>query len=107
MDVLYKKYTHQLFYSPTEAAFHRTVYEFKKQGIEQQKEDGLEELTTANFPSHDPNKPIGMSSVTSNLSHVRSSLSTFSIPFSTLYTTITSLLTLLCSNVTKFNPHRS
>lgn len=48
---------------PTEAAFHRTVHEFKKQGIEQQKEDGLEELTTANFPPHDPNKPFGKPSV--------------------------------------------
>lgn len=84
-NVLYIKYTHHLFYSPTEAAFHRTVYEFKKQGMEQQKEDGLEELTTANFPSHDPDKPIGMSLVTSNLSHVRSSLSIFSIPFSTIH----------------------
>ncbi|XP_050729209.1 glutamic acid-rich protein-like [Eriocheir sinensis] len=43
-----------------ETAFHRTVHEFKKEGMEQQKEDGLEELTTANFPPHDPNKPFGL-----------------------------------------------
>lgn len=45
--------------SPTEAAFHRAVYEFQQSGLEQQKEDGLEELTVSNMPSHDPEKPIG------------------------------------------------
>lgn len=45
--------------SPTEAAFHKEVAEIKQRGLEQQKEEGLEELTVANIPAHDPTKPIG------------------------------------------------
>ncbi|KAK8383847.1 hypothetical protein O3P69_015942 [Scylla paramamosain] len=43
-----------------EAAFHKEVAEFKRRGLEREKEEGLHPLTVANMPPHDPTRPLGL-----------------------------------------------
>ena len=46
-------------FPPTEDAFHKEVGEFKKRSLEQEKEKGVDSLTVASLPSHDPDQPLG------------------------------------------------